>query len=62
MLLETKLSSKIKHFKLFSLSVPSSSFVGRLECLGFFKVFEKAFYDILDGMLMKCGLDGDTVG
>lgn len=36
--------------------------MGRLECLDFFKIFEKPFYDILDDMSVKGGQDGDTVG
>lgn len=36
--------------------------MGRLECLDFFKIFEKPFYDILDDMSLKGGQDGDTVG
>ena len=35
--------------------------MGRLECFDFFKIFEKAFYDILDDMSVKGGQDGDTV-
>lgn len=58
-LLETKLSSKAKHSKLF---LPNRvvGWIDWMECLYFFKVF-KILSVILDVMSVKCGLAGNTV-